>query len=298
MKVKGSPAPELAERVVTQPDELADCVAHLTQCRRFGFDTEFVGENSYHPQLCLVQVATKDALYLIDPLMTGPLDSFWQVVVDPQNEVIVHAGREEIRLCYLASGRPPGNLVDLQLVAGLAGLPYPLGHGSLVKEVLGIQLSKGETLTEWGKRPLTKSQIRYAFDDVRHLLAIWKKLSARLDKLGRRDWAKEECARLIASAKPHAPAQDGPSEKWRKLRGVGSLDRRRLAVVRELFTWREAAAAKHNRPPRTIVRDDLLIEIARRGPAKESDLNVIRGLPKRDLTAIVDAVQRGRDLPL
>src|SRR6185369_2085541 len=106
------------------------------------------------------------------------------------------------------------------------------------------------------------------------------------------------CTRLAASAKPHAPAEDGPSEKWRKLRGVGSLDRRRLAVVRELFAWREAAAAKHNRPPRTIVRDDLIIEIARRGPAKESDLNVIRGLPKRDLTAIVDAVQCGRDLPL
>jgi ribonuclease D len=99
-------------------------------------------------------------------------------------------------------------------------------------------------------------------------------------------------------ATPSAPADAGLSEKWRKLRGAGSLDRRRLSVLRELFTWREEAAARGNRPPRTIVRDDLLIEIARRMPAKEKDLHVVRGLPRRDLEAIVQAVERGRDLPV
>jgi len=298
VKPKGTPSPELAERLLIQPQELAACVEHLAQCRRFGLDTEFVGEKSYHPHLCLVQVATEDALYLIDPLTVGPLDAFWKVVVDPASEVIVHAGREEVRLCFRACGKMPANVVDLQIAAGLAGLTYPLGHGPLVKEVLGIALSKGETLTEWGKRPLTKSQIRYAFDDVRYLLSIWKVLSARLDELGRREWAKEEFARFMAGAQPQAPDDSTASEKWRKLRGVGGLDRRRLAIVRELFTWREAAAAKHNRPPRTIIRDDLLLEIARRGPTKERDLHVVRGLPRRDLEAVVQAVQRGRDVPL
>ena len=228
---------------VTEPEQLTACVAQLAQCGKFGLDTEFIGEKSYHPQLCLVQVATKDALYLIDPLTVGPLDAFWQVVVDPANEVIVHAGREEIRLCCLACGKPPGKLVDLQIAAGLVGLSYPLSHGNLVKEVLGISLPKGETLTEWGARPLTKSQIHYAYDDVRHLLAVWKKLSAQLDKLKRHEWAREEFDRLVAAATPIAPADAGVSEKWRKLRGVGGLDRRRLAIVRELF------ACARGRPP-------------------------------------------------
>ncbi len=298
VKPRGAPTAEIAEQLVTEPEQLTACVAQLAQSGRFGLDTEFIGEKSYHPQLCLVQVATKDSLYLIDPLSVGPLDAFWQVVVDPANEVIVHAGREEIRLCCLACGKPPGKLVDLQVAAGLVGLSYPLSHGNLVKEVLGISLSKGETLTEWGTRPLTRSQIHYAYDDVRYLLPAWKKLSARLDKLTRQDWAREEFDRLVAVAKPLAPADAGLSEKWRKLRGVGGLDRRRLAIVRELFNWREAEAARKNRPSRTIVRDDLLVEIARRGPTQERDLDVIRGLPKRDFKAIVEAVGRGRDLPL
>jgi ribonuclease D len=297
-KSKTVPLAELPERLVTQPGELAACVEHLAASKRFGFDTEFVGENSYHPQLCLVQVATTEALYLIDPLTVGPLDGFWQAVSDPAHEIIVHAGREEIRLCQLASGRTPANLVDLQLAAGLAGLAYPLGHGPLVQQVLGIQLQKGETLTEWGKRPLTRSQIRYAFDDVRFLLAIWEKLSERLDKRGRQSWLREEMARLIAAATPTSPADAGQSEKWRKLRGAGSLDRRRLAVLRELFIWREEAAARGNRPPRAIVRDDLMVEIAKRLPAKENDLHVVRGLPRRDLEAVMQAVERGRHLSI
>ena len=285
---------ELREEIVTHPEELAACVAELTACPHFGFDTEFVGEDTYHPSLCLVQVATPDRLFLIDPLTTGPLDAFWQLIVDPARVVVVHAGREEVRLCRLWTGRTPGNLFDLQLAAGLVGLAYPLGHGTLVHQVLGVQMAKGETLTEWRHRPLTSGQIRYAFDDVRHLLPLWGKLSARLEELGRAEWAREEFARLAVNAAPEEPA----TEKWRKLRGLGSLDRRRLAVVRALYNWREETAARTNRPTRAIVRDDLIVEIARRNPARERDLQVVRGLPRRDLDAILETVAEARGLPI
>ena len=285
---------ELREEIVTHPEELAACVAELTACPHFGFDTEFVGEDTYHPSLCLVQVATPDRLFLIDPLTTGPLDAFWQLIVDPARVVVVHAGREEVRLCRLWTGRTPGNLFDLQLAAGLVGLAYPLGHGTLVHQVLGVQMAKGETLTEWRHRPLTSGQIRYAFDDVRHLLPLWGKLSARLEELGRAEWAREEFARLAVNAAPEEPA----TEKWRKLRGLGSLDRRRLAVVRALYNWREETAARTNRPTRAIVRDDLIVEIARRNPARERDLQVVRGLPRRDLDAILKTVAEARGLPI
>jgi len=290
--------PELPEQLVTQPEELAACCAQLAGARGFGLDTEFVGEDTYHPRLCLVQVATAQGLYLIDPLSVGPLDAFWQLVVDPANQVIVHAGREEVRLCHLWSGRTPGNLFDLQIAAGLVGMTYPLGHGNLVHQVLGIQLAKGETLTEWRTRPLTKAQIRYAFDDVRYLLPVWQRLTSRLEALGRQEWAREEFARLTTNATPEEAGLVTGSDRWRKLRGLGSLDRRRLAVVRELFAWREETAARNNRPARTIVRDDLLLEIARRNPTRERDLHVVRGLPKRDLAAIVQVVQRARALLL
>jgi ribonuclease D len=285
---------QVREEIITQPKELADCCAELAKCPHFGFDTEFVGEDTYHPSLCLVQVATPDCLYLIDPLTTGPLSDFWQLVVDPARVVVVHAGREEVRLCRLSTGHTPGNLFDLQLAAGLAGLAYPLGHGPLVHQVLGVQMAKGETLTEWRHRPLTSGQIRYAFDDVRYLLPAWQRLSARLEKLGRTDWAREEFARLAVNAAPEEPATD----KWRKLRGLGSLDRRRLAIVRALYNWREETAARTNRPTRAIVRDDLIIEIARRNPSRERDLQVVRGLPRRDLDAILQTVAEARGLPI
>ena len=293
MMDNAEPMFDLPEQMVTQPEELAECCAHIAACKRFGFDTEFVGEDTYHPRLCLVQVATAERLILIDPMTVGPLESFWKLVVDPENLVVVHAGREEVRLCRLWTGAIPGNLFDLQIAAGLAGFAYPLGHATLVNQILDIRLSKMETLTEWRDRPLTPQQVRYAFDDVRYLLPIWLGLSARLDQLGRSIWAKEEFGRLAGNAAPEEPTQ----EKWRKLRGLGSLDRRRLAIVRELYQWREETAERTNRPARTIVRDDLLIEIARRNPHSDRDMHVIRGLPKRDLPAILEAVARAREIP-
>jgi ribonuclease D len=285
----------VTEEIISTPEGLAECCAYLAGCTALGLDTEFVGEDTYHPRLCLVQIATPRRLFLIDPFTTGPLDAFWKLLLDPARCIVVHAGREEVRLCRLWSGQAPANLFDLQLAAGLAGLPHPLGHGPLIGQLLGIYLAKGETLTEWRRRPLTPEQIRYAFDDVRHLLRAHEKLTLRLEKFGRLEWAREEFARLSRIAGPDDP---GLEERWRKLKGTGSLDRRKLAVVRALYQWREERAGQLNRPARTIVRDDLIVEIARRNPTRARDLQVVRGLPGRDLEAIVEVVQEARGMPL
>jgi ribonuclease D len=145
---------------------------------------------------------------------------------------------------------------------------------------------------------LTPAQIRYAFDDVRFLLPLWERLSLRLDKLNRLGWAREEFERLRSNTVPQANKNGEGPDRWRKLRGAGTLDRRRLAVVRELYYWREEQAARSNRPARTILRDDLLVEVARRNPTKVRDLQVVRGLPKRSLEALVQAVQKARAVPL
>ncbi len=285
--------PERREWVVTRPGDLPACCEYIAAAGRFGLDTEFVGEDTFHPHLCLVQVATPERLIIIDPLSAGNLEAFWKLVTDPAHQVIVHAGREEVRLCRVWTGQPPRNLVDLQIAAGLVGLNYPIGHAGLVSQLLGIQLAKGETLTEWRNRPLTPAQIRYAFDDVRYVLPLWDRLAGRLDALGRADWAREEFDRMVREAMGDEPAR----ERWRRLRGLGSLSRPALAVVRELYTWREETAERTNRPARAVARDDLLVEIARRMPRRERDLQIIRGLPRRDLSAIVDVVARAAALP-
>jgi ribonuclease D len=272
---------------------LAECLAHLAAAPELAFDTEFVGEDTYRPDLCLVQVATRERLYLIDPLSAGPLDAFWELLTDPARVVVVHAGREEVRMCRAGVGRPPVNLVDIQIAAALVGFSYPIGYAALVQDVLKVHAKKGETLTDWRRRPLSPAQVRYAFDDVRYLIPVWHRLADRLYKLGREAWVAEDCAAFVRRSVTDDPAV----ERWRKLKGVGSLDRRGLGVVRELYAWRGAAAARVNRPARTLLRDDLFVEIARRGPTTLDALTSLRGVPRGDPAGILDAVRRAKALP-
>jgi ribonuclease D len=284
---------DLNESVVADAAALAECCAHLDSCPLIGFDTEFIGEETYIPDLCLIQVATPERLILIDPLACGPLDSFWARVIHPARIVVAHAAREELRLCHFACGELPAHLIDIQIAAGLLGLGYPLGYAALIQEVLGLRVAKGETLTNWRARPLTPSQVRYAFDDVRYLLPLWQRLNSELTALGRGTWLSEEMTTL-----QHRAVVEGPVvEKWRKLRGVGTLDRKRLAVVREVYAWREEKAAHLNRPSRSVLRDDLIVEIARRNPNVEADLTALRGLGRADFTGILSAVKQARALP-
>ncbi len=290
--------PILSESLIETPDALDACCAHLAQCPVIGMDTEFVGENSYHPELCLIQIATDTALYLIDPFAFKSLEVFWKLIVDPSRTVVTHAGREEVRLCYLACGQAPPNLVDLQIAAGMVGYPFPLGHGPLIQSVLGHRIKKTDTLTEWRDRPLAASQIRYAYDDVRYLLPVWAKLDKTLHELNRVTWAQEEFARLREVAIPETPSDDMVGDRWRKLKGLGALDRRKLAFVKELYQWREAKAAEWNRPARVIVRDDLLIEIARRSAKSAQEFSVIRGLAHKFLDEFFALYQKSQKLPI
>ena len=282
----------LPEHVVAHPEQLAPCLDHLEQAPLIGFDTEFVGEDAYRPELCLVQIATADALYIVDPFACGPLERFWEILTDPAKTIVVHAGREDIRICNFAIGRSP-TVFDVQLAAGLVGYTYPIGYAGLVQDLLGNRMTKGETLTDWRRRPLQPGQIRYAFDDVRFLLPAWKKLTDRLKKLDRLAWAEEEFGGFVKKA----VADDATLERWRKVKGTGGLDRKALAIVREVFGWRDGFAQRVNRPPRMLLRDDLIAEIAKRAPRTIEDLQMLRGLPRGEPEAILEAVRRARSLP-
>jgi len=283
----------VSEYLVTDSSGVRTCCDDVAASAQVAFDTEFVGEETYVPHLCLVQVATPNALYVLDPFDCGPLDEFWRLVADPARVSVVHAGREEVRICNGAIGRPPGNLFDVQIAAGLLGLGYPLGYGPLIQSVLRKRIAKGETLTDWRKRPLSQQQIRYAFDDVRDLLAVWKKMDSKLTKLGRSVWATEEFDHFVR----RAMMEGGEVERWRRLKGVSNLDAQRLAAVREIYLWREEAAARRNRPARTVLRDDLIVEIAKRSPKREDEISTLRGLGRADTVGILEAVERAGKLP-
>lgn len=258
-----------------------------------GLDTEFVGEQTYHPVLCLIQLALPDRLIIVDPLATGPLDELWQVLAEPGVTVVCHAAREEIRACQLALGRPFARCFDVQLAAGLTGYEFPMSYARLVQQLFAVKLKKLETLTDWRLRPLTGRQLQYAFDDVRYLLPMYRLLDEQLRRMDRQDWLAEECARLV-----HVVTDEKvQAERWRRLPSLGKLKPIQLAVARELFRWREQRAEELQRPVRAVMRDETLVDLARSDSVTLQDLAAVRGLAKRDLPAILEVIHAARGLP-
>ena len=140
---------ENPEAIITTPAQLHGLVEHLRECARFAFDTEFVSEETFEPVLCLIQVATRERLAVIDPLAVGDVGPFWEVVLDPSVQVVMHASGEDLRICMLRTGSLPQRVFDVQMAAGMVGLNYPLSLVNLVGQVKGIILSGSETRTDW-----------------------------------------------------------------------------------------------------------------------------------------------------
>ena len=291
MKADGTQA-----EIITTRAQLHSLVAHLRSSRRFALDTEFVSEDTFEPVLCLLQLATRDRLVVIDPLAVGDVSLLWELVNDPSVEVVMHAASEDLRICHLKTGTLPRRVFDVQIAAGLAGFSYPLSLVNLVSQTLSISLQGSETRTDWRKRPLSPAQFAYALDDVRHLLDIADHLSARLAKLGRADWAEAEFADLIS-----AIARRSDEDRWRRLPGLNHLGRRSLEMARRLSEWREDEARRTNRPLRHILRDDLLVAIAKRQPSNQRGLEALREFNRPALLKrsreILDILDEARAIP-
>jgi len=281
---------------ITSDEQLRQFCAGLAGCAWIGFDTEFVSEHSYRPHLCLVQVITEGQMALIDAIELADLQPFWEAIAAPGHEAIVHAGRGEVEFCLRAVGKPPAGLFDVQLAAGLIGIEYPAGFRTLIYKLLGETARKEETRTDWRRRPLSERQIEYALDDVRHLPRLAEKLKAKLTRLGRSTWLEEEMRSWLDEV-DRAFRQ----ERWRRVSGNSGLDRRTLALVRELWRWREAEAQRRNCPVRRVLRDDLIIELAKRQTADVKRIQAVRGLERGDLSRQIPkmaaCIQRALKLP-
>jgi ribonuclease D len=282
---------------ITSPALLADFCRRLAGAKRIGLDTEFVSEDTYRPELCLVQVATDDELAVIDPYQAGDLSKFWQTLADGGHTTIAHAAREEVNFALTASGRPPAGLFDTQIAGGFCSTEYPSSYGAVVTKFLGQKAAKGEQRTDWRRRPLTEAQIDYALEDVRYLLPLYEVLLKQLKRLGRTEWLADEMASWLREV---CGARDRP--RWRRVSGIGNLSPRNLAIVRELWTWREEQAERRDMPPRRVLRDDLIVELAKRKSDSPEKIRAIRGIGqhiKRDnIEQIVGCIRKGLDAPL
>ena len=243
---------------------------------RIGFDTEFVSENRYRPQLCLLQVAAGEHMAIIDTLSVKDLNPFWRLLTDEGRVSIAHAAREEFLFCFRDLGERPSNLFDLQIAAAMIGREYPASYGSLVNQFCGIQLSKGETRTDWSRRPLSERQIQYALQDVLHLERIHSAINEKLCELGREEWLRDETSSWLTRLQTMET-----EPQWRRVSGTSGLSRRALAVLREVFLWREGEAKHKNKSPKRIVPDDLMVEIAKKGTSDIERLKSIRGIERR-----------------
>jgi len=287
----------MSHESVNSPAKLAALCSRLAAADRIGIDTEFVSEDTYRPELCLVQVATHNELAVIDPYKSGDLAPFWRALAEGHHVTVVHAAREELNFALVTCGRPPANLFDTQLAAGFCSAEYPSSYGSVVTRFLNARPAKGEQRTDWRRRPLSTEQIEYALEDVRYLLPLHETLRKKLERLKRLDWLNEEMERWLADV---YDSLERP--RWRRVSGLGNLPPRSLAIVREIWMWRRAEAETRNIPPRRVLRDDLIIELARRkvdDPERIRDVRGMhRGMRRETLQTLASCITRGLSAPL
>jgi ribonuclease D len=295
-------------RLATSAD-IAAVTTRAAQRGRVGIDTEFMSEGRYRALLCLVQIAVdgpdpasgtdpapadEPTILLIDSLTGVDVSPLARLLGDPEIEVVLHAGRQDVAILRRAWDTEVNNIFDTQIAAGFAGQSAQSGYGNLLGSVLGLRVAKTASYTRWDQRPLTDEQLGYAAEDVLHLLALADEIRGQLERSGRAEWAQEECRRLES-----ATDQRDPWTAWERLPRSGQLDPRARAVARELAAWREQTASEVDRPVGSVLGDPALVELAKRKPTNVSGLEQIRGLHppviKRRGDAILAAIARGRE---
>ncbi len=282
-------------RLVTDQVEFEALLDTLITEKRIAVDTEFHREKTYFPKVAMVQVAWTNGLVLIDPLEVDlrPMAR----LLESEVLVVMHAAGQDLEVFDRACGTVPVNLFDTQLAAGFIGLSSP-SLASLHERELGLQLPKGDRLTDWLARPLTDSQLNYAASDVAYLLEIHDRLVRRLTDDGRLAWAEQECVEMLTRER----GRRRPEDSWMRIKEARQLRGRSRDVVRSVAAWRERRAAEVDQPVRHVVPDLGVVAVAQRAPRTVDELRKVRGLDGRHYKGAVaegllDAVAMADGLP-
>ena len=247
---------------IDREDELPTLARTLAPHAWIGVDTEFLRERTFFPKLCLLQLAADGRIWCVDTLRIGNLDALMPALTATGVRKVIHAARQDLEAVYLTSRRVMSPVFDTQIAAGCSGLKAQIGYAELVKTLLDVTVPKGQTRTDWSKRPLTPAQLHYAADDVLHLREISDRLAERLRALGREHWVAEDCAAL---EDPRLYEPD-PSQAWVRLRGLAQLAPPARARAKAIAVWREAQARARDLPRAWILPDAAIFAVAEGAP--------------------------------
>ena len=284
--------------MVESAAHLQQAVKDWLQCEIIGIDTEFVRERTWRAELGLVQLSDGKRVWLVDPLKTGPLHPLSTLFEDQGIVKILHAPSEDLEVLLYTTGTVPEPLFDTQIACAMLGQSLQMGYHKTVEWLLDMTVDKGETRSDWCKRPLRQAQLHYAALDVCLLPMMHRQLRTRLEDLGREDWLAEDCTRLLAKAQ--TPAD--PEQSWKRIGGNGRLDGISLAILQSLATWRDKEAERRNMARGFVIKDTALLTIANRQPGSldalsELDIWHPKAIQRHGkvLIAIIDqALQQGQ----
>ncbi|HEU0152644.1 MAG TPA: ribonuclease D [Arenimonas sp.] len=280
---------------IDSPQALSERLDRWSGQPLVALDTEFIRERTYYPQLALVQLAIPDDILLVDPLVPGMDAALRPLLVDPAVTKLMHSASEDLQALQRGCAALPAPLFDTQVAAALAGLGAGLGYQKLVEQVTGITLAKGETRSDWLRRPLSEAQREYAADDVRHLHAVHALLDAKLSELGRHPWRVADAERALAGA---ADESDDP---WPHLalRSAQGLDAEGQARLCRILRWRDLEARRSDKPKSWIIDNELAVALARRPPSDQGEFNAVLDrhpkAPRKARGALFDAVNAPLD---
>ena len=261
--------------LITDSKSLAELCARLSKSPFVAVDTEFMRENTFWPDLCLIQIADTNEAAAIDPKAPGiEMGPLLDLMVDNEDVLkIFHAGGQDIEIVHVLTGKTPHPLFDTQIAAMAIGQSDQIGYSNLVEGWLGISLDKGARFTDWGRRPLDKRQIDYAIADVTHLVKIFPMILDKLRKLGRGGWLDQEMERLADPANYVTE----PEQAWQRLRPP-SRKPELMGRLKALAAWREREAQGKDLPRGRIMKDETLVDVASHPPRAQADLAKVRGL--------------------
>ena len=281
--------------MITTDADLAAACGRWSAAGVIGVDTEFFRERTYYPLPALVQVADRDGVVLVDPLGMSDFTPLADLLTASSVVTLMHACGEDLDVLELLTGAPPGRIFDTQLAGAFAGHGFSLSYRGLVDALLGVVLDKGETRSDWRRRPLSPAQLRYAALDVEYLLPVHRRLSRELAALGRADWLEEELEH-----QRRARAEDKqPEAAYVKIRRRARLSPVRHAVLRALSQWRETEARARDIPRRHLLTDEVLIALAKAPALDAVSLGQIQGVSERAaarygraITACIETARR------
>lgn len=277
-------------------EELSAFCERAARFNAIAVDTEFLRERTYHPRLCLVQVATPDECVVVDVIAIDNLAPLAILMRDEGTVKVFHACSQDMEVLNYTLGALPAPIFDTQIAAAFLGERMQTSYNGMVHAFCGVTLPKSESLTDWSRRPLTPEQIEYALDDVRYLIKAYDVIMERLDESGRASWVLDEIKPL--TDRSHYVVDRRVA--FKRVKRVNSLTRRQLAVARELAAWREARAEYSNIPRKWLMSDEVLIALSKRPPHDAASLRRVRGteqLSDADVAGALSVIARGESCP-